>query len=97
MSIPVAKRYKLGTHLQAVYDVVLDLWQEGEDAVYSATEIVLRCERDHGFKMTQTMSILESLNMREVLRMERRNESVVGKVTSYEKYYGPHSFEQGEP
>lgn len=95
--IPTAKQYNLSADLQKVYDVVLDLWQEGEDSVYSATDIVLRCEREYGFKMTQTMKILESLTMREVLRVERRNQSVVGNVASYEKYYGPHSFEQGEP
>ena len=94
---PTAKRYNLSADLQKVYDVVLDLWQEGEDAVYSATAIVERCERDHGFKTTQTMSILRSLTLREVLRMEERNKSWAGKVRSYEPYFGPHSFEQGEP
>ena len=90
---PIAKRYNLSPKLQNVYDVVLDLWQEGEDSVYSATDIVLRCEREHGYRLTETMKILDSLVLREVLRMERRNE----QVGSYEKYFGPHSFEQGEP
>ena len=95
--IPQAKRYNLSPKLQNVYDAVLDLWQEGEDSVYSATDIVLRCERDYGYKTSETMRILRDLCLREVLRMEERNPGWAGKVRSYESYFGPHSFEQGEP
>ena len=96
--IPVAKRYNLSGGLQKVYDVVLDLWQEGSDYVYSATDIVNRCRVQHGFTERQTLRRLDSLTVREVLRMVPRNTYMDDHGDEiFEPFYGPHSFEQGEP
>ena len=86
--IPVAKRYNLSPAMQNVYDAVLDLWQAGEEAVYSERAIALHCQKEFGYSEHETMRRLESLTMREVLR----------KVTRFgQDFFGPHSFEQGTP